>query len=280
MPPIVFSRSATLGSPAASLSLGSIPQTAQFLMFHIAARLDTSNTDDLSLDMQINASATAQYDGNTSKGTTASLTTGVANDGQNQAAWRLADLTTADAPTGIMTEVWGIIPRYAAAEFHTALWIASTVDGAAVTDLWRHFGHGINDSVNAAITSLDLGAETGQNFAAGSKITIWGFGDSGTVTPATIARSALGSTAIDFLGDEFKDYTASAGANNFTATNVTLGRTISVRISGGDGSTTIGFPSGTQVLENNYSAGNDAWLIIRCTNETGPEFIATLKDIV
>lgn len=280
MPPILFARTATLGSPAASLALNSIPQTAKHLIFNVRARLATSSTDDLSLDMTINGDATAQYDSLVSKGNTGGLGTGLGNDGLNQAAWRLADLSTSDAQAGIFTQVWGYLPRYNEAEFHQALWIATTVDGPAVTDLWRKLGAGLNDAVSAAITSLEIAAETAQNLAAGSEITVWGLGEDGTILPTSIARSSLGSAQIDFLGDEFKDYTASAGANNFTAINPTLGRTISVRISGGDGSTTIGFPTGTQVLEDNYVAGQPAWLIIRCTNETGPEFIATLKDVV
>jgi hypothetical protein len=155
------------------------------------------------------------------------------------------------------------------------------MDGSGINDLKSHrFNCVINDAT--AITELNLLNQNADDFAVGSQITVWGLAEEGDV--ASVARSALTGApnpSIDFDGDELKDYTVTAAVlNTFGVSNPRLGRTIYVNLTGGDGSSTIAFAAGIEVLENNYVAGADAWLVIKCVDEAGPGFIANLKDVL
>lgn len=277
---VPFSRTASLGAPAASLTLSTIPATATHLLVIVRVRSDNVTTPGQWVALRLNSDAGPDtYDGNTLQFTAASAT-GLSGDGIDLEQWPLGFVTPSDAPAGIWSTYFCVIPRYALAEAHMLLGLGfGRNDDPDTSD--SNFGTFLagaqhKPAVLAGVNALQLIPQSG-NLAAGSSITaigLLGAGDASTIT------RAAGTLALDFTGPEFLDVTVAPGANNFTATNPLLGRTISVRISGGDGTTTIGLPAGTEVLGNTYVAGQVAWLVIRCVNEVGPAFIAHLRDVV
>ncbi len=280
--PIIFSRTATLGSAGPTLDLTSIPQTADHLFGRIRCRKDTDVTNDEALHLRVNADSSAIYTTHGSLATTATFNIGVGGDGiVNDTEMWLAELATNEGLGGVFQELFFWLPRYSVAEEHVLTGFGTSMDGAAATDVKGHrFNVVINDA--AIIDELNLFNQPGDDFAVGTQITVWGLAEEGDV--ATVARSALTGApnpSIDFDGDELKDYTVTAAVlNTFGQTNPRLGRTIYVNLTGGDGSSTIAFAAGIEVLENNYVAGADAWLVIKCVDEAGPGFIANLKDVV
>ena len=276
--PIVFSRTARLSSPAATLTLASIPQTAHDLLFHVRARLDTDMTNNLFLGLRVNGDSSAVYRNVASYATTTTYATGIVGDGFNVTEHILAELNEAQGATaGMFTTVFGMIPRYSTAEQHAINGLGNFIfdDGSAESEYRRVVSGGYHNSA-VAISSLVLMNETGANFAADTQLTVYGLAEAGD---AIVAARSAGTLALDFEGDEFKDISVVAGANVFTATNARIGRTLQCKLTGGDGTTTLTLPTGTELIDNSYVAGQDAWLTIRCSNEIGPEFIATVKDI-
>jgi hypothetical protein len=281
-PPIIFARTVTLGVAGPTLDLTSIPQTADHLFFRIRARKDVDIINDEFLGLRVNANATGIYSGHASQATTATFNIGVGGDGVlNDTEMAIAELATNEGSGGVFQELFGWIARYTEAENHVLHGFGTSMDGPLIADVKGHrFNYVINDA--SAITQLNLFNEPGDDFAIGTEISVWGMAGVGDI--ATVARSAQAGApnpVIDFAGDSLKDYTVTAAVlNSFSASNPRLGRTIKVNLTGGDGASTIAFPVGTEVLENNYVAGADAWLIIECVDEAGPEFIANLKDVV
>lgn len=280
MPALIpFVRTATLAAPAPTLSSPSLPATAQHLMFLVRARSHNQTAVNLVLGLRLNAEAGPNtYDGNTLRFTSATAG-GQADDGIDLEQISLGDLTPSDVESGVWNVHWGLIPRYAQSEPHMVVQLGfgrpddlNTSDANFATYLG---GSQHRPGVNAAVSTLQLFAEVG-DLAVGTEITCWGLLGSGDA--AVMARTAGAVGAIDFNGDEFKDVTLAPGANVFTSTNPRLGRTISLRLSGGDGTTTVTLPAGTVKLRDTYVAGQAAWLVIRCVDEVGPGFIATLSD--
>jgi hypothetical protein len=276
---IPFVRQATLAAPAATLSSPTLPATAAHLLFMVRARSDNQTTNNLWLGLRLNAEAgPATYDGNTLRLTSATAG-GQASDGIDLNQFVLGDLTPSDTAAGVFGVHWGMIPRYAQAEPHILVAPGfARVDNLDTSD--ANFGTYLaagqhKPAVLAAVTSLQLLCQTG-NLAVGTQLVVWGLLESGDA--AVMARSA-GTLAIDFAGDEFKDVTLAAGVNTFTSTNPKLGRTITLRLSGGDGTSSVALPTGTKQLRaSSYVAGSPAWLVIRCVDEVGPGFIATLSQ--
>lgn len=277
--PIIFSRSIALGGAGASLVLSSIPQTADHLMFRVRARSSNDATASNHLALRPNSSAeAASYDGNTEVFTTASG--GQADDGIDLTRHILGDITHNDAPAGVFNEHWGMIPRYRQAEHHVIMSLgfgrfdgldtnAANFETCLSAGSWR-------PATPIAITSLQILAEIG-NLDVGSEITVWGLLD--TATASSVKRSA-GSTTVDFAGDEFKDVGLAAGDNAFSLTNPAIGRVITVALTGGNGTTTITLPATVKMLEENYSPGQPAFMFLRCVNEIGPEYVATIKNVI
>lgn len=275
--PIIFSRTASLGAPAATLSLTGIPQTADHLLFRIRCRKDTELTNDEGLYLRVNGSSSNIYNCQASQATTGAFSTGVGGDGVlNDTELVIAELATNEGLGAVFQELWGILPDYASSDEHVIMGLGTSMDGATIADLNAHRFNGVINDANP-ITQLNILNEGGDNFAAGTAISVWGLADEGDVS--VIARSA-GTLTIDFEGDEFKDVTLAAGVNTFTFTNPVLGRNITVFLTGGDGTTSITLPGTVQKLEDNYVAGAAAVMFLRCTNETGPEYIATIKDVI
>lgn len=280
MPALVpFSRTATLGAAAATLTLSAIPQTAQHLLVRVRARSDNQTATGLFLGLRLNGDAGPNtYDGNTLRWTTSAAAQ--PDSGIDLEQFSLGDLTPSDTASGIWNEHLGLLPRYTQAEAH--MWASmgfgrfDNVDTSAANFGTYLAGGQHVPSVLAAVTSLVVVPEAG-NLAAGSSITVWGLLENADAS--TIARSA-GTVALDFSADEFKDVPLSPGVNAFTATNPRLGRTISARLSGGDGTTSITLPAGTEKLSDSYVAGAAAWLVIRCVDESGPGYIASLRDVI
>lgn len=274
-----FVRTATLAAPASTLSSPSLPASAQHLMFLVRARSHDQTAINLFCGLRINGDVGPNtYDGNTLRFVSSSAT-GQADDGIDLEQFALGDLTPSDVESGVWNVHWGLIPRYAQAEPHMLLVSGfARPDDSNASD--ANFGTYLlggqhRPAVNVAVSTLQVVAETG-NLAVGTSITCWGLLESGDA--AVMARSPGAVGAIDFNGDEFKDVTLAPGANVFTSTNPRLGRTISLRLSGGDGTTTVSLPAGTVKLRDTYVAGQAAWLVIRCVDEAGPGFIATLAD--
>ncbi len=277
--PIIFSRTIALGGAGASLTLSSIPQTANHLMFRVRARSSNDATAGNHLALRPNASAeAASYDGNTQVFSTASA--GQADDGIDLTRHILGNLTHNTAPAGVFNEHWGMIPRYALAEHHVIMSLgfgrAAAADNNAANFETCLSGGSWRPATPTAITSLQILAEIG-NIDVGSEITVWGLLD--TATASSVKRSA-GSLAVDFAGDEFKTLTLTAGDNAFTMTNPALGRVITYVLSGGNGTTTITLPATVKMLEENYVPGQPAFMFLRCVDEIAPEYVATIKNVV
>lgn len=281
-PPIIFSRTASLGAPAATLALTAIPQTADHLLCRIRCRKDTDVTNDEWLGLRVNNDSSGIYNCQASQATTATFNIGVGGDGVlNDTEMTIAELATNEGLGGVFQELFFWLPRYTEAEEHVLMGLGTSMDGVGIADVK---GHRFNAIINDAnlIDELNLLNENADDFATGTSITVWGLLEEGDVS--SVARSALGGApnpSIDFDGDEIKDYTVTAAVlNTFGTTNPRLGRTIYVNLTGGDGASTIAFGAGIEVLENNYVAGADAWLIIKCVDEVGPGYIANLKDVI
>ena len=278
---ISFTRTASLSVAAASLTLSSIPATADHLLVLVRARSDNVTTNNQWLGLRPNNDTGPDtYDGNTLRFVSASAG-GQNSDGIDLEQFILGDLCPSDVAAGIFGSHLVVIPRYAVAEPHALISIGfSRIDDVNTSD--ANFGTYLAGAqhvpaVAAAVSSLVVVPQSG-NLAAGSSITVVGLIQSGDA--AVIRRTAQVGTVLDFAGDEFKDVTLTPGANTFTATNPRLGRTISLRVSGGDGTTTITLPTGTEILGNTYIAGQAGWIVLRCTDEVAPSFIAQLRDIV
>jgi len=278
--PIIFSRTARLSAPAASILLSSIPQTAKDLLLLARVRFDSDLTNNLYVGLRINSDSSAVYRANATYATTGGYTTAIVGDGFNTSELILGEVNEAQGGTaGMFATFQGSIMRYASAEPHAvnAHGIMIFDDGNIDSEYRRTAAGGYHNS-SVAVSSLQLINETGANFAADSELTVIGFAESGDA--AVIARSALAGTILDFAGDSIKDYTAASGANVLSATNPQLGRTLLVRISGGDGTTTFTLPAGTELTANTYVAGAAGWLSITCVDEAGPAFLATLRDVI
>lgn len=278
---IPFTRSSTLSVAAASLTLGSIPSTADHLLLVIRARSDNVITNNQWLGLRINGDAGPDtYDGNTLRFTSATAG-GQAADGIDLEQYILGDNCPSDVAAGIFGTHFAVIPRYAVVEPHAILSLGfSRIDDVNTSD--ANFGTYLGGAqhvpgVAAAVSSLVVVPQSG-NLAAGSSITAIGLIQSGDAS--VIRRTAQVGTVLDFAGDEFKDVTLAPGVNTFTATNPRLGRTLSLRVSGGDGTTSIVLPTGTELLADSYVAGQAGWAILRCTDEVAPAFIAQLRDII
>lgn len=277
--PILFARNARLTSAGPTIQLASIPQTAAHLEILVRTRYDSDTTNDQYVGLRFNGDSGANYRSTASQGSTASLTTGLGGDGYNANQLSLGHVNENQANhAGMFHNFRGMVSRYAEAIPHNLLGIGHYIfdDGNAESEYRRLLSAGYHDDASA-ITQIDVFNQNAADFAVGSEIQVWGLAAEGDA--ASIARSA-GTLVLDFAGDALKDITLAAGANVFSAVNPVLGSLLQCKLTGGDGTTTITFPTGTEVLENNYVAGADAWLSIRCTNETGPEFIANLKDLV
>jgi len=279
MAPIIFSRTVTLAAPAASITLPSIPQSAKDLLIFARVRFDANTVNDQYVGLRINGDASSVYRANASFATTAGLTSAIVGDGFNTSELILGHVNEDQAGTaGMFATFQASIMRYAQAEPHAvnATGIFVFDDGNTDSEYRRVMAGGYhNDAV--AVTSLELMNEAADPFAVGSELTVIGFAQTGDA--AVVSRAAAAGTVLDFQGPTILDYTASAGANNFTATSLVLGRTLLVRITGGDGTTTIGLPAGTESLGSGYVAGDDAWLSITCVDESLPQFIAQIRDV-
>lgn len=277
---VPFTRNAALVAPAASLTLSGIPATADHLLVILRGRSDNVITNNQWLGLRLNGDAGPDtYDGNTLRFVSASAA-GQAADGIDLEQWVLGDNTPSDVAAGIFSMHFALIPRYALAEAHMLLSLGfGRIDDVNTSD--ANFATYLSGAqhvpaVLAAVSSLVLVPQSG-NLAAGSSITVIGLLASGDA--AVIRRSAQVGTVLDFAGDEFKDATLAPGVNTFTATNPRLGRTISVRVSGGDGTSSIVLPAGTELVANTYVAGQAGWVVLRCTDEAGPAFLAQVRDI-
>lgn len=281
MPALVpFTRTATLAVAGPSLVLSGIPQTAQHLAFIVRARSDNL-TSSVFLGLRLNADAGPNtYDGNTMRFVSAAAA-GLQDDGIDLEQVGLQDLVPSDTAAGIWGYTVGWIPRYSVAEPHAVIGQGfSRPDDVATSD--ANFGtYGVGaqhvPAVLAAVSSLEVIAESG-NLAVGSQITVIGFLEQGDAT--VYQRSAQVGTVLDFAGAAFKDVTLTPGANTFTSTNPRLGRTLTLRCSGGDGTTTIALPAGTEKLSDSYVPGAPAWIAIQCVDEGTPGFVANIRDVL
>jgi len=283
--PIIFSRTATLGAAATTLTLSAIPQTARDLMISLRARYDVDTTNQQWMGLRLNGDASLLYRSNASGATTTTYSQNFAGDGFNVAQFSLGWLNEAQAGTAGMFATWLLfLPRYSIAEVHalngigTMIWDTGALEGA----YYRESVGGYHNSA-VAISSLELLNQNAQDFAVDTEITVYGLespGDVHIASRGTLAGAPTPTLDFDPAADSILDYAATNAAQTFSASNVTLGRELYIQITGGGGSTTIAFPAGTLVLENNYVAGADAVMIIKCVNETGPVFIANLKDVV
>ena len=277
--PVVFARNHRLSAASPTLQIASIPQTAAHLEILVTTRFDASVTNQQFVGLRINGDSSSVYRANASQGSTGSLSTGIGGDGYNVAQFVIGEVNEAQANhAGMFGTFRGMIPRYAEAIPHGLVGIGSQIfdDGNTDTEYQRIVAGGWHNSA-VAITQLDVFNEEAADFAVGSELQIWGLAESGDLS--LISRAA-GTLALDFEGEEFLDIALSAGANVFTASNPKLGKLIQARLTGGDGTSTITLPAGTEVLEDSYVAGSAAWLSIRCVDESGPAFIANLKDIL
>ena len=277
--PIIFARNARLTVAGPTISLASIPQTAAHLAVMVNARYATDTTNAQFLGMRFNGDSGANYRNNASYASTTSFGTGIGGDGFGVTQMIIGEVNENQAGTaGMFSNFQGTIPRYAESIAHSLFGMGQFIidDGNVESEYVRHVMGGYHNSL-APITQLSVVNENAANFAIGSEIQVWGFAATGDAH--RVARSA-GTLALDFAGDAFRDIPLSAGANVFTATNPTLGTLLQCRLSGGDGTSTITLPAGTELLEDSYVAGDPAWLSIRCTDETGPAFIANLKDVL
>ena len=285
-PPIIFARTDRLTVAGPTLSISSIPSTARHLFWMLRARLDSATGNNQWIGMRFNGDAGANYDSVAVETSTSGTfyQVGIAGDGLGITQFILSELNDADAPAGMFTEMWGFISDYGQATQHALQGWGQRIfdDGNIETEYRSTICRGYHDS-GVAISSIDILNEAADNLAIDSSLTIWGMADVGDV--ATISRGALGGAptpTLDFdpSADQILDYTATNAAQTFSATNVTLGRELYINVTGGGGSTTLTMPAGTDVLEDNYVAGADAWIIIKVVNETGPQLIANIKDVV
>ena len=283
--PIIFSRTATLAVAASTLTLSAIPQTARDLLISLRARYDTDTTTAQWLGLRLNGDSSLLYRANASGATTTTYSQNFGGDGFNVGQFSLGWLAEAQAGTAGMFSTWNLLlPRYSVAEVHAINGQGTTIwdTGANEGTYYRQTVGGYHNSA-VAISSLELLNQNAADFAVDTEISVYGLetpGDVNITSRGTLAGAPTPTLDFDPAADAILDYAATNAAQTFSASNVTLGRELYVHITGGGGSTTIAFPAGTLVLENNYVAGADAVLIIKCINETGPVFIANLKDIV
>lgn len=163
--------STTLGSSAASVTFSSIPATYTDLILKVSARTDRVNTVDL-IDLLINNNTSAIYSYTFISGNGTSATSGSGSAGTiGYGPWVDADSSTAS--TFGNAEIY--IPSYTASQ-NKPFSIFPVTENNATYGLTRPVA-GLFSST-AAISSIRLTSNAGNNFVSGSTFTLYGLKNS------------------------------------------------------------------------------------------------------